>query len=219
MLLSRVNQPERSLLFLTTASVNGVRCMSSNTAVENDPTLTVSRAAIVGGTIIAILGVVALVFPLITGISLSILLGAVLVVGAFVHASNVFSERGLRSVLGQAILAVLYGFTGIAFIVNPVIGLATVTLLAIFFFLTDGIVEIAWGLRSRGEPNAAWLLASGGISVLLAGLLWLGFPSSAGWAIGVLLGVNLLVTGVSMILVGRGTRESAAKNISVGSQQ
>jgi uncharacterized membrane protein HdeD (DUF308 family) len=192
--------------------------MRSSTSVDIEPNRIGGRSATAAGVIIAILGLLAVVFPLITGISVSILLGAVLVVGALVHAANAFSAGTLGNVLGQAILAVLYGFAGIAFIANPVVGLATLTLLAIAFFLADGLVEIAWGLRSRGQPGTTWLLASGGISLLLAGFLWLGFPSSAGWAIGVLLGVNLLVTGVSMILVGRGTDEPIAPDVPRGSQ-
>lgn len=192
--------------------------MKSSTSVDIEPNRIGGRSATVAGVIIAILGLLAVVFPLITGISVSILLGAVLVVGALVHAANAFSAGTLGNVLGQAVLAVLYGFAGIAFIANPVVGLATLTLLAIAFFLADGLVEIAWGLRSRGQPGTTWLLASGGISLLLAGFLWLGFPSSAGWAIGVLLGVNLLVTGVSMILVGRGTDEPIAPDVPRGSQ-
>jgi uncharacterized membrane protein HdeD (DUF308 family) len=192
--------------------------MRSSTSVDIEPNRIGGRSATAAGVIIAILGLLAVVFPLITGISVSILLGAVLVVGALVHAANAFSAGTLGNVLGQAVLAVLYGFAGIAFIANPVVGLATLTLLAIAFFLADGLVEIAWGLRSRGQPGTTWLLASGGISLLLAGFLWLGFPSSAGWAIGVLLGVNLLVTGVSMILVGRGTDEPIAPDVPRGSQ-
>jgi uncharacterized membrane protein HdeD (DUF308 family) len=192
--------------------------MKSSTSVDIEPNSIGGRSATAAGVIIAILGLLAVVFPLITGISVSILLGAVLVVGALVHAANAFSAGTLGNVLGQAVLAVLYGFAGIAFIANPVVGLATLTLLAIAFFLADGLVEIAWGLRSRGQPGTTWLLASGGISLLLAGFLWLGFPSSAGWAIGVLLGVNLLVTGVSMILVGRGTDEPIAPDVPRGSQ-
>lgn len=192
--------------------------MKSSTSVDIEPNRIGGRSATVAGVIIAILGLLAVVFPLITGISVSILLGAVLVVVALVHAANAFSAGTLGNVLGQAVLAVLYGFAGIAFIANPVVGLATLTLLAIAFFLADGLVEIAWGLRSRGQPGTTWLLASGGISLLLAGFLWLGFPSSAGWAIGVLLGVNLLVTGVSMILVGRGTDEPIAPDVPRGSQ-
>jgi uncharacterized membrane protein HdeD (DUF308 family) len=192
--------------------------MRSSTSVDIEPNRIGGRSATVAGVIIAILGFLAVVFPLITGVSVSVVLGAILVVGALVHASNAFSAGTLGNVLGQVTLAVLYGFAGIAFIANPVVGLATLTLLAIAFFLADGLVEIAWGLRSRGQPGSQWLLASGGVSLLLAGLLWLGFPSSAAWAIGVLLGVNLLVTGVSIVLVGRGTGESIAPDVPRGSQ-
>jgi uncharacterized membrane protein HdeD (DUF308 family) len=192
--------------------------MRSSTSVDIEPNRIGGRSATVAGVIIAILGLLAVLFPLITGVSVSVVLGAVLVVGALVHAANAFSAGTLANVLGQAALAVLYGFTGIAFISNPIFGLATLTLLAIAFFIADGLVEITLGVRRRGQPGSQWLLASGGISLLLAGFLWFGFPSSAGWAIGLLLGVNLLVTGISMVLVGRETNEAVVQDISQGSQ-
>jgi uncharacterized membrane protein HdeD (DUF308 family) len=192
--------------------------MSANTTAEAGPNRTGNRAATVAGTIIAILGVLAVLFPFITGISLSILLGAVLVLGALVHASNAFSAGNIGTVLGQVILAVLYGFAGIAFISNPVLGLATLTLLVIGFFLADGVVEIAWGLRSRGQPGAMWLFTSGGVSLLLAVLLWLELPTSAGWAVGLLLGVNLIVTGLSMAIIGRERRGTAGQEVPQESQ-
>lgn len=192
--------------------------MISTTTAEIESNRSGSRAATVAGLIIATLGVLAVVFPFVTGLSLAVLLGAVLIVGALVHVSHAFSAGTLGTVVGQVILAVLYGFAGIAFMANPVVGLATLTLLAIGFFLADGIVEIAWGLRNRGQPGATWLLASGGISLLLAALLWVGFPSSGIWAVGVLLGVNLFVTGLSIVLVGRGATESMTQEVPQGSQ-
>ena len=99
--------------------------MKSSTSVDIEPNRIGGRSATVAGVIIAILGLLAVVFPLITGVSVSVVLGAILVVGALVHASNAFSAGTLGNVLGQAVLAVLYGFAGIAFIANPVVGLVT----------------------------------------------------------------------------------------------
>lgn len=164
------------------------------------------------------LGVLAMIFPFVTGISLSVLLGGVLVASAIVHVLHAFSAGAFKDKLGQVILAVLYGVAGIVFISNPVFGLLTLTLLAVGFFIADGIVEVAWGVRRRGQPGAMWLLASGSISFLLGGLLWLGFPSDAIWAIGVLFGINLLVTGVSIILLGRESPESIAQHATQRSQ-
>lgn len=192
--------------------------MISTSTTDIESNRSGSRAATIAGLIIAILGVLAVVFPFVTGLSLAVLLGAVLVIGALVHIAQAFWAGNWESALGQVLLAVLYGVAGIAFMTNPIVGLATLTLLAIGFFLADGIVEIAWGLRSRGQPGSPWLLASGGVSLLLAVLLWLGFPSSAIWAIGVLLGVNLLVTGISIVLVGRRASEPIAQELAQGSQ-
>lgn len=192
--------------------------MSSSATTGTELTRTEVRAATLAGVGIAMLGLLAMVFPFITGVSLSILLGAALVAGALVHASYAFSRGSLGTVLWQVMLAVLYGAAGIAFMANPVVGLATLTLLAIGFFLANGLVAVAWGLRNRGQPGALWLLASGGISFLLAGSLWFGFPISAIWGVGVLVGVNLLATGISMVRVGRGTRQPIAQDVPQGNQ-
>lgn len=185
--------------------------VSSITTLERGPNHTGGRTAAAAGTILTVLGVLALLFPFVTGLSLSVLLGAVLVAGAVVHVFHAFSAGPLRGALGQVTLAVLYGVTGVAFLSNPVVGLVTLTLLAGGFFIADGVIEIAWGVRSRGEPGAAWLLASGGISFLLGGLLWLGLPADATWAVGALLGINLISTGVSVVALGRESRASVAR--------
>ncbi|WP_135854238.1 HdeD family acid-resistance protein [Halorussus salinus] len=193
--------------------------MSSNTTFGVESTRIGSRrAATVGGIVIAVLGLFAVVFPFFTGLSLSILLGALLVVGALVHAAHAFSAGSLGNFVWQVLLAGLYAVAGISFMANPVVGLATLTVLAIGFFLADGVVELVWGFQSRGEPGSKWLLASGAISLLFGGLLWTGFPTTAFWAVGVLLGVNLLATGVSLIVVGRGAGAASDPEVSTGKQ-
>lgn len=119
--------------------------MTSSTRVDIELNRIGGRSTTAAGVTIAILGLLAVVFRFGTDVSVSVVLGAVLTAGAFVHASDAFSAGALGSVLGQAqaILAVLYGFTGIAFIANPIVGLATVTLLAIAFFVADGVVGTA----------------------------------------------------------------------------
>lgn len=193
--------------------------MKSITSTTTEPNYTGGRSATIAGIIILTLGLLAMIFPLVTGLSVAVVLGVILAGGAVVHGLNAFSAGTVGSMLGQAILAALYAVAGITFILNPVVGLATLTLLVIVFLLADGVVEIAWGLRRRGRPEAVWLLASGGVSLLLAGLLWLGFPSSGGWAIGVLLGVNLVVTGGLMIIIGRGIGGSITPDVPRGSQE
>jgi uncharacterized membrane protein HdeD (DUF308 family) len=170
----------------------------------------------IAGAVIGLLGVLAIVFPFVTGLSMSILLGILLVAGALVHVARAFSAGGFWGVVWQVALGVLYGIAGVSLLANPVLGLTTLTLLVIAFFVVDGIVEIAWALAGRGSVGWLWLLGSGVLSILLAGLLWAGFPSTAAWGIGVLVGVNLLSTGLTLILVGRAGEETAVDDVAAG---
>lgn len=175
-----------------------------------------ASTAMIAGGIIAVLGILAIIFPFFTGISLSILLGVVLVVGALVHVAHAFSAGTFWNVIWQVLLGILYGAAGIAMVVNPVFGMATLTILVIAFLFANGIIEIVWAFTGRSNDGWLWLLASGIISVLLAGLLLVGFPSTALWAVGLLFGVNLLVTGVTLLMVGMRTRRTTRADRAAG---
>ena len=160
------------------------------------------------GILIAVLGILAILAPFVTGIAITVVLGALLVIGALGHVAHAFSARGWKGSVWQIVLAVVYAFAGISLIANPVIGLATLTILVIAFFLAEGVVEIVAGFVIRPEPRWGWIVASGVISLLVAGLLWIGFPSTAVWAIGLLFGVNLLSTGLSLVFVANKGRKT-----------
>jgi uncharacterized membrane protein HdeD (DUF308 family) len=166
----------------------------------------------VTGVVLSVLGLVAVVFPFVTGVSISIALGALLVVGALFHVAHAFNAGGWRGFMLQVLLAAVYTVAGIGLLANPVLGLATLTLLLVGYFVADGVVEILLGVRLRGEPGATWLVVSGVVSLVLAGLLWVGFPSTAAWAVGLLFGISLLSSGLSMVFVGTsGDRADAGR--------
>lgn len=159
-----------------------------------------------GGVLLVVLGVLAILFPFVTGISVSLLLGALLVIGGFAHLAHAFSVPGWTGSVVQLILAVIYVIAGISLLANPVVGLTTLTLLVIAYLFVAGIFEIVAGLSMPREANGLWIAVSGVIGLLLAGLLWAGWPSTALWAIGVLLGVNLVISGVALLSVGSAER-------------
>lgn len=148
-------------------------------------------------------------FPLVTGISLSIGLGALLVIGGLVHVAHAFSGRDWKSFLYQAFLAVVYVVAGIGLLANPVVGLASLTILLATFLAVEGVVEIAMGLRMRSaHPSWGMYAASGVFGLVVAGSIYVGWPTSAAWAVGLLLGVNLFTTGVTMVFVSRAGRRA-----------
>lgn len=178
-----------------------------STAVESRPGLRTSwRALAVGGGLIALLGVLAMLLPLITGLAVSIVFGGLLVVGGVVHVAHAFSAQAWDGFVWQVLLAVVYTFAGITLLANPVVGLTTLTILLIVYFLVAGVVELGIGLQLREGANWAWAVGSGVVSILLAVLLAIGFPATAVWAVGLLFGINLLATGLSMILLAMDAR-------------
>ena len=162
------------------------------------------RSLEIAGGIIAVLGLLGILCPYVTSVSISLLLGGALVVGGLVHVAHAFRARGWRGFAGQAALAIVYSFAGLSLLANPVLGLTTLTLLLIAYLLLSGVVEAVIGLQIRGDPKWGWVLASGVVSIVLGVLLLAGFPSTAAWALGLFFGISLLSTGVSMIVVGRG---------------
>ena len=169
-----------------------------------------SRTLFVGGGIlVALLGLVAIFSPFVTGIAITFVLGAVLLVGAVGHVVAAFSGRGWTGFAFQVLLAVLYAVAGISLLTEPIVGLVTLTLILVAYLLVEGVVEIVQGFRVRPARGWGWLVGSGTISVVLAILLFAGLPATAAWALGLLVGLGLLSTGVSMVMVGMsGGREA-----------
>ncbi|QPV64132.1 HdeD family acid-resistance protein [Halosimplex litoreum] len=169
------------------------------------------------GVLITVLGLIAIAAPFVTGVAVSVLLGALLVVGALGHAVNAFSAGGVAGTVWQVALAAIYAVAGISLLANPVLGLTTVTILLIVYFAVEGLVEVAMGVGTRSDPNWPWYVVSGTVSVGLAVLLWAGFPSTAAWAVGLLTGVHLLSTGLLLAYVGyTGRRNVAASGEATG---
>lgn len=166
----------------------------------------------IGGVLLAVLGVLAVLFPLATGLSVSVLLGGLLVVGALIHVAHAFRGPGWRGFAWQVLLGVVYAVAGVAMLANPVLGLASLTLIVVAYFLVSGAVELAIGAGIRGQPNWLWLVATGGLSVLLGAVLWLGLLGVGRSIVGLVLGVKLVTTGLAMLLVGRGADRTAVES-------
>ncbi|RKD95773.1 uncharacterized membrane protein HdeD (DUF308 family) [Halopiger aswanensis] len=169
------------------------------------------RTLAIAGAVVGLLGLLAIAFPLATGLSLTMGFGALLVLSGVVHGAHAVTARGWRGRIWQAALAVVAILAGLIAFMNPVVGLVTLTLVLVGYLLADGVAELWMGLRMAGQPGRTSIVASGVISLVLAGLLWVGFPATASWAIGLLVGVSLFMTGLSMGIVaisGRRVDES-----------
>ena len=165
------------------------------------------------GVLTVIAGGLAIGSPLLSGLSVVVFIGVALAIGGVARTIAAFSAGSF----GQGTLAFIGGiFTfgaGLILAARPGIGLATLTLMLGAYLLVDGISGTVLAFRVRPESGWGSILFSAVTGVILGFLLLREWPLSGMWAIGTLLGVNLLVSGFSMISVGSAAR-SLAKQVS-----
>jgi uncharacterized membrane protein HdeD (DUF308 family) len=154
-----------------------------------------------------LLGMMAIIEPGVAGLAVTILVGWLLVFGGAAHLIAAFSGGGAGRVLWQVLIGIVYIVGGVYFLMHPLMGLGTLTLFLALIILAEAVFEIIAYFRMRGHGGSSWLLVNALITLLLGGLIWLHWPSSSVWAIGTLVGVNLLITGFSRLMFGLAARK------------
>jgi uncharacterized membrane protein HdeD (DUF308 family) len=105
------------------------------------------------------------------------------------------------------LVALVYIFGGGYMIFHPLLGVATLTLLLASFFLAEGVFEVVAYFNIRGQAGAGWMLMDGLVTILLAGLIWVHWPSSSVWAIGTIVGISLIFSGVKWLMLSLASRK------------
>jgi uncharacterized membrane protein HdeD (DUF308 family) len=158
------------------------------------------------GILMLILGVLVIGAPVAATIAFELLLGWVLVIGGIAHGVHAFMAQGWKGFLFELLSGILYLVVGIILLAYPLGGALTLTMLLVVFLIVEGVFKIVTGLRARPLNGWIWLVVSGVVSVILGGLIWAEWPSSALWVIGLLVGIQLLMTGWSLILLALAAR-------------
>ena len=157
---------------------------------------------IVAAILFIVLGAFAIIEPAVAGLGVALLVGWLLIFGGISHFVSAFEGGGAKRVIFQVLAGVLFVIGGYYFITHPLLGLSTLTLLLAAVILAAGVCEIITYFRLKSEQASGWMLFNGIVALILGALIWLHWPSSSVWAIGTLVGVNLLLTGITRLMVG-----------------
>lgn len=155
---------------------------------------------IVTGAICVITGAIAIIVPAVATITTAIFIGWLLIVGGTVSGFHAWSERATGRLGWRMLNAVLTVVVGALLVLLPLTGAITLTLLLAAWFFATGALMLYAAWRSRGEPGNGLLAVNAVASLLLGLLITIDFPSSAAWAIGLLVGINLLFWGMRALV-------------------
>jgi len=146
-------------------------------------------------------GIVAIILPEIFALGAAIFIGCILVVVSAVLAAAAFAAHGVGSFLARLAWALLTFVVGLWLIIEPHNGTLTLTLVLGIYFLIMGLTRVFVAFMARGTPNAGWVGLSGICGLIIGILVLVKFPSSADWAIGLLVGIDLIFAGWTLISV------------------
>jgi uncharacterized membrane protein HdeD (DUF308 family) len=164
---------------------------------------TARRWLLVTGILALLAGIAAIIVPLVATITVALFIGWILVFSGAVMSWHELTQRPSGRSWSRVAQALLTLLVGLYLVVFPVTGALSLTLLLVIWFAGIGGLELYGAYRLRGVPGAGWLLFNGLVSVVLAVLIAADLPSSAAWAIGLLVGINLVFWGMRALVAAR----------------
>lgn len=179
---------------------------------QQNPSDLVRRAStlsIVWGVLLVALGVLAVGSPLVAAVAVNVVISWLIVVAGVIHLAVAFHRREVGSIIWRILVGLAYVFFGVYLIAHPAIGVASLTLVLASLFLVEGIFDIALFFQTRAVQGSSWILIDGIITLLLGLMIYLQWPSSSSWAIGTLVGVSLIVSGVTRVMMSFAVRKAA----------
>jgi uncharacterized membrane protein HdeD (DUF308 family) len=168
------------------------------------------KAFLFEGILLMILGLAAILVPPLAGLAVTIFLGWMFLISGIAGLALTFWARQMPGFWWSLISAALAVFAGIILLARPMQGILTLTIVVGAYFLAEGVATIMYALEHRRELSErwSWMLFSGLLDILIAGMIISGLPGSAEWAIGLLVGINLAFGGASLIGMALAARKA-----------
>jgi len=166
---------------------------------------------LIEGIILVVLGAAAIILPVVATLAVTLLVGWLFLISGGVGLVTTFWMRNAPGFWWALLSAVIGIAAGIVLIRWPISGTLSLTIVLIAFFVIEGIATIMYAVEHRAQLSGrwGWMLTSGIVDLVLAGIIFAGLPETAAWALGLLVGINLLFGGTAMIGMALAARHPA----------
>ena len=168
------------------------------------------KAFLFEGIVLALLGLAAMIVPPLASLAVTIFLGWMFLISGVAGLIVTFWARQMPGFWWSLFSAALAVLAGLVLLARPMQGVLTLTIVVGAYFLAEGVATIMYALEHRRELSErwSWLLVSGLMDILIAFLIIAGLPGSAEWAVGLLVGINLVLGGASLVGMALAARNS-----------
>ena len=167
-----------------------------------------STWSIVWGVLLIVFGALAVGSPFVAAVAVNVFIAWLIVLAGVVHLILAFHAHGAGGLIWKLLVGLAYVCFGVYLIMHPVLAVASLTLLLASLFLIEGIFDIVLFFQMRSMRGSSWVLIDGIITLLLGLLIYMQWPSSSAWAIGTLVGVSMIISGVTRVMLSLAVRKT-----------
>ena len=169
------------------------------------------KAFLIEGIVLVILGLAVMIVPPIASIAVTVMLGWMFFIAGLAALLMTFWARQAPGFIWSLLSAILGIAAGIILLTRPAESTLTLTVVVGIYFLAEGVATIMYALQHRKELSQrwSWMAFSGLMDIAVAFFIISGLPGSAAWAIGILVGINLLIGGTSLIAMALAAKNKA----------
>ena len=153
-----------------------------------------------------IVGFFALALPFEAGIAIAIVVAVLVILAGIAHLAATFAARTTGGFFWRLLVGCAYLIAGVYLLVNPKLSLVSLTLALAVLFFVEGIFHLVAYFQIRSAPGSGWILFDGIVTLILAVMIWRSWPASAVWALGTIVGINLLMSGFTRLMYSRAVR-------------
>jgi uncharacterized membrane protein HdeD (DUF308 family) len=181
---------------------------------QNSPIEIVRKASgwsIAWGVLLILFGMLAIGSPFLAAVAVNVFIAWLIVLAGVVHVVLAFHAHGAGSMIWKLLVGIAYLCFGAYLIMHPVLGVASLTLVLASLFLIEGILEVVLFFKMRPLKGSSWMLLDGIITLLLGLLIYMQWPSSAAWAIGTLVGVSMIISGIARVAMSLAVRSATTE--------
>jgi uncharacterized membrane protein HdeD (DUF308 family) len=169
-----------------------------------------SGTSLILSIVLIIFGVLAIALPMVSSIGVAIVIGWMVIFAGIAQLVHAFQSTGIGPIAWKVLVALIYLVAGGSLIASPAAGVAGLTLVLGIFLFAEGIADIAAYFATRKSGNSLWMLLDGVITLVLGFMIWNRWPSSSLWVIGTFVGISMVMTGTTRLMMALAVRKLAS---------
>jgi len=155
-------------------------------------------------------GVLAIFVPSVAGLTVTLVFGWLLLLTGALHLGLAWRGQGGWAIIGEIVISVLYGVAGLYLLARPVAGLASLTIVLSAYLVMKGVLEAVVAFSVRPAAGSGWLIFDAILTVAIAAMIATAWPASTAWAIGLLVGVSMISSGFTRLMISTAVRRELA---------